>query len=289
MPFVVYLAIRMVTAGILLLGVYYGMNIVQRYREKKLGLSLTTPLPTPLFSIAKLALWIKTIFFYVIFAYMAEHWALQYMSSSSEALLYSLCPFITALLAYFLIKERLAWYQWLGISIGWCSIVPACYHICFFCELTTLWPIIILLSAIVSSCYAWFLIRKLIIDYNYHPLLINGRAMLWGGLIYWCLVPYIYDVHSVLSMIPSIGFLIKSIGGMIVLSNVVFYNWYSYLLKKYSPTLLSFAGFSCPLFAMLLGKFFLHESLPEYWIFSLSCIVLGLSIFYYLPKYIYRK
>ena len=55
---------------------------------------------------------------------------------------------------------------------------------------------------------------------------------------------------------------------------------YGYLLKSYTTTFLSFAGFLSPLFGALYGWVFLSEKIS--WHFYLSCAIVfaGLYLFY---------
>jgi drug/metabolite transporter (DMT)-like permease len=72
----------------------------------------------------------------------------------------------------------------------------------------------------------------------------------------------------------------KYVAILIVLSNVIFYNMYGTLLRKYSITFLTFAGFLCPLFGTFFGWFFREETITwHYWV-SLSAITVALFIFY---------
>jgi len=55
---------------------------------------------------------------------------------------------------------------------------------------------------------------------------------------------------------------------------------YGYLLKQYSATFLSFAGFSTPLFAALFGWLFLSELVTFHFFVALGLLTVGLGIFY---------
>jgi len=67
---------------------------------------------------------------------------------------------------------------------------------------------------------------------------------------------------------------------MALLSNILCYNLYGMMLKKFTATFLSFAGLLSPIFASIHGWIFLHES-PSWIIFlSTSIVSVGLWIVY---------
>ena len=67
---------------------------------------------------------------------------------------------------------------------------------------------------------------------------------------------------------------------LILVANIIFYNFYGFLLKKYTPTFLSLVGLLCPLFTALLGWVFLGETVTWIFFLSLAVVMLGAYIFY---------
>lgn len=70
------------------------------------------------------------------------------------------------------------------------------------------------------------------------------------------------------------------VGWLVVGCHIIGYTLYGYLLKRYSATLLAFAGSTIPLIAFGLGHVFLGESLPKGFILSFIGITTSLLIFY---------
>ena len=67
---------------------------------------------------------------------------------------------------------------------------------------------------------------------------------------------------------------------LIVISNLLAYNLYGVLLKRFSATFLSFAGFSTPLITAFFGWFFLGEQITWGFVLCASVVFLGLGLFY---------
>lgn len=228
-------------------------------------------------------LFLRVAFFHVYIAFIAEFWALQYVSSSKTNLIYSLTPFIAAILSFFLLKERLTSKKVIGMTLGVLGLCPILFSQNSGLLVTTDFfnisiPEIVLLVAVASASYAWFDIKKLM-NKGYSLILINGLAMLVGGIGAFCTSLGTEDWSSGIPVTEFLPFL-KYVLILIFLSNVVFYNMYGTLLKKYSITFVTFAGFLCPLFGTFFGWFFRDESITwHYWV-SLGTISIALMIFY---------
>ena len=152
----------------------------------------------------------------------------------------------------------------------------------------------------MSASYGWIVVKQLIIR-GYTPVLINGVAMLGGGICAGFSSLLIEGRPRLLSTVPTCSlntpglaymtstfgpyygqiFLIASyLVFLILVANIIFYNLYAFLLKRYSVTMLSFAGISCPLFAMLFGSFYLGEPFSYTFLLSFMIIFVGVYIFY---------
>lgn len=211
-----------------------------------------------------------------------EFFGLQYLTSFKTCFIYSLSPFLSALLSYFLFSEKLNFKKWLGFSIGFLGFIPILMSQSSAEEkmgglFIFSWPEIYVFLAVLGSVYGWILLRQLVNEHNVSPLSANGFSMLIGGVF--------ATIHSLLvenwNPIPVTNFSIffECAVALIIISNLVCYNLYGYLLKRYSATFISFAGLTTPLFTALFGWLFLGEMVS--WPFYLSFIIvfLGLALF----------
>ena len=62
--------------------------------------------------------------FHIFLPFVAEFWALQYVTSSKAAIIYSLTPFIAAILSFFILKRLISFMQFLGLLIGLLGLLP---------------------------------------------------------------------------------------------------------------------------------------------------------------------
>lgn len=227
-------------------------------------------------------LFIKVAIFHIYLAFIPEFWALQYISSSKTNLIYSATPFISALLAYLLLKEKLSFKKTVGMLIGLIGLIPVFLSQTDIREasmelFSISFPEIVLLGAVISAAYAWFVVKRLL-DRGYSLLMINGISMLLGGIAS-LLTSFVFEGTAsspIYSLWPFLGW--SSL--LILVANIIVYNFYGLMLKKYSITFVSSAGFLSPIFGAFYGYFFLSENITWHYFLSLGFIVAGLYVFY---------
>ena len=243
----------------------------------------------------------RIIVFHIYVPFMCEFWSLTQVISSKACLIFNLSPFVTALLSiWYMQPYMLSYVQWYGLIIGFFGLLPLVYAqtpleftLFSFISLQE----VSLFIAVISSAYAWLVFKDLTTK-QYSPVTINGFGMLFGGIaalltsfiiegvpqIHYPIVSHDILLPYVQSIVPFvyIPIVLASIyiGLLILISNIICYNLYGFLLNKYSPTLISFAGFTTPLFAVLFGLIVLGEVITWHFFVALSASTLGLYLFY---------
>lgn len=257
---------RMLLAGVLLSGYQYFTN-----REEIQLRNL------PWKKITALAL------FNIYLTNAFEFWGLQYLTSFKACFIYSLSPFISALISYFIFAEKMSNKKVMGLIIGFLGFLPILINHTSSEELAGQvwlfsWAEIAVAFAALCSVYGWIVLRQLVKDEGCSPITANGLSMLIGGgfaLAHSALVENWDPLPVYGSPLPFIECSIL----LIVISNLICYNLYGSLLKRYSATFISLAGFSTPLFTAFYGWIFLGEVVT--WPFYLSAAIVfsGLLIF----------
>ena len=256
--------VRMITGGSILL-LYYST-----YRKNRCSIA-----PSQYLVYAQIVI----IGFYL--NYIARFWSINYLSSAKAGLIFSLYPLISSLLSYLFFKETVTKKQWLGFAFGLCSVAPLMV-ITSPLESTVgqLWffsgPELAMLLSVIADCYKWILIRKLVLDHTCSPFMVNGLCMTAGGLLALLTAIPVEGLFPVKSLLPFILYM----GLYILISNVISYNLYGFLLRSYTVTFLSLAGFMAPLFAALYGWLFLHEHISWHFYVSATMLACGLYLFY---------
>jgi len=220
---------------------------------------------------------IKLSIFQIYLTYATDAWSLKKISSIESSYIYNLSPFITALLCYILFNNRINKKQLLGISIAFLALTIGSAKN-YNCKLfyNAIDAKLITILSVIFSAYGWIIMQSIIKYYN--PILLNGMSMLIGGILL-LITSLIFEDPA--KNITNYEIFTKAMVGIILFSNILFYNLYGYLLKKYSATLLSFFGFLCPIFTSIFGEIFLSEKVCLKLKISFIFIVISLFIFYY--------
>ncbi|MFN0064795.1 MAG: DMT family transporter [Chlamydiales bacterium] len=253
---------RMLLAGILILGALaiFKRNVL-RVRKSQLPYLLILSLT---------AVYLTNAF---------EFWGLQYLTAAKACFIYSLTPFFAALLSYLQFKEKITVKKILGLCVGFLGFIPV-----FLSQsggeeflggfLIFSWAELALIAATLTSVYGWIILRKLGKDEGMSPLMANGSSMIIGGI--FALIHSLFvDSWTPIPVTDSVGFM-KGILLIILVSNLVCYNLYGWLLKRFTATFLSFAGLVTPLFAAFFGWIIHKETVP--WSFFLSVAILSIGL-----------
>lgn len=266
-PSTTFIAFRMISTGLVLLACFMFQH-KGRY--------------TLVFDDARL--FFKASLFGIYLTYVPEVWALQYLSVAKSAFLFVLAPFFTALFAHLYEKESFSNKKIAGLIIGLIGFIPMLIATTgqeetFKSFFNINLPELITILSVACYAYSWIPIKELMNKKKHSPWLINGVIMLGGGIAaaitsFFCdgwyrgIVP-ITDWKALFWYLS-----------LILLISVFCYVLYTYLLKSFSTTLVSFFCFTEPFFAALYGWYFLGE-MVSYWFFiSIFIVSVGLYIFY---------
>jgi drug/metabolite transporter (DMT)-like permease len=282
---ILFIGMRMVIGGLLLLGYQYIFKRSEFSIRWKDALLLA-----------------QVSFFQYYAAFILEFVSLQWMTSSKASLLWNFSPFVTALICYFVLHERLSTKKILGLVVGFLGLLPIITASTPQEELVGMvsWlsiPELILMGAVISAGYGWIVFAQAQ-EKGYSTTMINGVTMTFAGLASLCTsfifegMPHVSPPASCLSQqMPTLCTLFGSYGAgialfvtyslaLILISNIICFNLYGYLLTIYSATFVSFAGFVTPLFAAIFGWIFLGECIGLPFLYSVAIVFVGLVIFF---------
>lgn len=257
--------IRLSLAGLILLGYLFIANRdALRIKRKDIGKYFQVSL------------------FFSYLSYLFAVITLDDLSSARFAFMFNLTPFITAILSFFILKERLNKKEIASLVIGFVGFLPLVFvssadHIQsanFFSI-----PGLQLFISTIAYAYGWIVISELVNKSGSSPFAVTGVAFLTGGLA-TLITSFFFEHWSVNPPVTDLYKFITYLFGIIFISEIVASNMYAFLLKRYSATFLSFAGGLYPMFSALLGWLFLKESITINFFISAAIVTLALYIFY---------
>jgi drug/metabolite transporter (DMT)-like permease len=222
-------------------------------------------------------------FFNIYITNSFEFWGLQFLGSGKACFIYNLTPFFDAIISYFMFHEKMTVKKFIGLAIGFLGFLPIVYyqgggeidlpHVGIF----SLAEIALIIAA-GTTAIGWIIMRTFSRNPDYSIVTVNALSMILGGgmsLIHsgfvenWTPAPYT-------AFIPMIA--LTLIMGFI--QNIVCYNLYGWLLRRYSSTLISFIGFTGPFFAAFFG-WLIHGEQVSHEFYSAGIIVfIGLTMYY---------
>jgi len=264
---VFFIGFRMSIAGTLLLSFLYFFRRKDFFFHKEDWLSF-----------------IKIILFHVYITFIAEFWGLQYLSAPKTALMFNLAPFITVILSYIILKQKITVKQFVGLLIAFFGFLPILLQQApkelssgslFFLSKGEF----AIFIAVATACYAWLTMQKLVSEKHYSPLMVNGIGMFFGGVLALITTPLFESWPAITS--HNFGSLALWTGLLIIISNIVFYNGYAWLLKHNKASYMAAIGLTTPLFAAVWEWIFLGETMSWHFYLSLIIISIGLAVYYF--------
>ncbi|MFC1854549.1 DMT family transporter [Candidatus Dependentiae bacterium] len=208
-----------------------------------------------------------------------EYWSLKYIDSIKANFIYSLSPFITALLSSIIISEKLGKKQWIALAMGFLGMFPVIFtsnpgEAGLKSLFSISVPELAMLLSTFALAFAWFSVKKL--SATGHSLhLINGMGMLVGGVLS-AVHFFVFHGFQPFPVSDPVNFLWLSLV-LVLVSNITTYNMYSFLLKKFSATFLSFSGFLLPIFGALYGKLIWSEKTLN-WNYAAALILISVGL-----------
>ncbi|MBI2345063.1 EamA family transporter [Candidatus Dependentiae bacterium] len=226
-------------------------------------------------------------FFNVYLTNANETWSLQYLSAGKVAFIYNLSPFFSLFFSHFMFKEKFTWKKIVGMIIACIAITPllvddtsldvvdSTYRIGFLSIAE-----IVMIIASAATAYGWIIMKYLMeLRSDFSSYFLNATSLVVGGILCF-MQSWFFEVQPyVLSGYENKFLFYISI--MMLIQNLIAYNYNSYLLTIHSATLVILFSFVMPIITAILEFFMFGEQLTmEFFTCSLG-VAIGLVIFYF--------
>lgn len=221
----------------------------------------------------QLPLIVGLAFFNVFITNAFEFWALQYLQTAKASLIYSFSPLFAIVLSYFVFKERMNRWKWLGLAIGFAGFLPLAFQPGELGAFSL--PELAITISSLTAVIGWLIMKRLLEQHNFSFITANVYSFFLGGI--FCLISsYFLDNRTAIQeWRPFLYGLLY----ITIIHNVICYNIYAFSLSRFSVAFMTFAGFTNPLFTAVYGYFFLNERVNLAFFFSLFLVFLGILIY----------
>lgn len=229
----------------------------------------------------KLKNWKLIIFASILNAYITNAyglWGYRYLPTGIASFIYNLSPFVTAILSYLIFKNTLSKRQIIGLCGGILGFLPALIFNCnFYCTTSLTLFIIAFFSVFLSmlaGSYGWITIKQLVYDEKIPLVLVNGVTLFLGGIFSF--------MHSgiIEKNIPMNFEILFYVIALAIVSQVICYTFYSYLLKSYSTIFMSFASLISTAFTAVFAWIFFGQPITISFVISMILVSISLYVFY---------
>ncbi len=218
--------------------------------------------------------------FLIYLSFVPEFFALKNITAGIATICYSLSPFIAILLEYILYRKAINRYHFFGFTMTIIGILFSIKNTIFsefiFFKISEIYSLLLLFVSIFSGAFSWFIFKKLL-KKSYSSMLINAYSMLIGA--FFCLFSFPFFKINFNFCFVNIKMFFIYLFLLIFVTNIISYNLYGYLTKKYSLRMISFVGFLCPFFTLIMEYFFYGEEILFEEKIALILILIGLFFF----------
>lgn len=216
-----------------------------------------------------------------------EFWGLQYLKSGDTCLFYSMCPFFSAIIAYFMLGEKMTSKKYIGLGIGLVGFVmlimstqpEANYESAQSNGWSFSLPEMMVSTSALTAVIGWSYFKKLTFHRGFAINLANGYSFLIAGLL-GLMVSFVCEKWPQLDSKKVWLTLSWQVAYITIIHSIICYTLYAHALQKYSVTFMSFAGISNPVFTAFYGFMFLNESISFGFVGCVLLVGLGLYCFY---------
>ncbi len=200
--------------------------------------------------------------FLLVFNWFLFMYAVNHVSLQSASFAYLICPIITTVLAFFILKERLGWWQWtaVGLCILSCGILS-------YGDLHGL-----VYSLVIAVSFALYLISQRKND-RFDKFIVLMVQMVIASLV---LLPF-FPTYSGPTPTASLFYILM--GVIVVVFTIVplFLNLYA--LKGMNSSAVGILMYTNPLIHFFLALFYFHESINLAQIVSYGLIAVSIGVF----------
>lgn len=200
--------------------------------------------------------------------------ASEHTSSGMMALMFGFAPIMAGLIAFFVMRQRIYWQQWLGM----CVAIAGLAWICVAGETQHVQPlgIFMMLTGVLVYAISIFWVKHIRADVA--PMAQATGSILFSALIAVVIAGFVWqDFPTQLPSLKSIG----AIAYTVIMASIVAMFCYFKLVQQISATTISLTTVLTPVLAIALGAVFNQEQIGLHVVLGTGVVIIGLLLYFY--------
>ena len=205
--------------------------------------------------------------------FICENTGLKYTQSSNVSILTSTIPIMTALILFFMGKEKLSKKRTLGIIIALMGVVLTVLNGAFYLKLNPLGDLLALMAAVCWSVYSILMGDRV---GRYNSFLLSRKLMFYGILAMTPIMLLTDGVPNVSAVVAGAG-----IWGFLYLGlicSAACYVLWNIAMRELGIMTLNIYLYSMPIFTLIAGTAFLHEKITPVGITGMVLVCAGMIL-----------
>lgn len=217
-------------------------------------------------------------------------WGIQFTTTVTSAVIYTIVPVITAIFGYILFKDKLNVLQIIGVIVAFLGLLLIIFLPVFekgeSWEIGSLYGNAVVFMAALS--FAVYSLGSQHLSKKYSPLTISAVSILTSLLIFSILVFFEnYEQSAIFSFTDFRS--LAAIAYLGIGSTFLTFLLYQWLIKSTNAFIASLNGYIQPVITVLAGSFFLKERISSLFIFGAALTLLGVFMASNLSLVVGRK
>ena len=217
-------------------------------------------------------LFLLLAFFEPFCYFLGESFGLTFVSATVAAIIIATIPLFTPFFTYFLLREKLTVYGFLGLLISFFGVLLIVTK--DYSGVTTIKGVILMFIAVFSAIGYGILVKKLTVRYSGFTI-VKWQNLI--GMIYFIPVFFIFESSHFFSVQPDLGAIIVILELAIFASTMAFIL-ITYVIKKIGLINANIFANLIPVFTAVIAYFILKESFDIKKIIGILIVICGLFI-----------
>ncbi|MCX6273234.1 MAG: DMT family transporter [Bacteroidetes bacterium] len=220
-----------------------------------------------------LRLFIVSAFFSPFCYFLGESYGLLEVSSTIASVIIAMIPVFTPFFAYFTLKEKLTWFNFLGITVSFIGVIIMLLKKDLSLNASPL-GVVLLFIAVFSALGYGISVKKLSLKYN--PFVVVGYQNLIGAIFFLPLFLFM-DLKTFLTVKPNQQ-LITSMAALVIFASSLAFILYTSSVRYIGISRANIYSNLIPVFTAIFSFYVLNEEFTAAKLVGMAVVITGVIL-----------